>query len=805
MELIKGFIEQLSHLIDKEQYRTALRLYERDAPSHFKTIISQNDRRTLLLLGAKIYYFNQRFEALNLCLTEISNRYLNIEYNFEFITLKFQLLSLTGKASEALEFITRAISQDWPQEECQKLNYFLGEAHFWNGDYLEANHRLQQCYRYFTATSNHCMLGNVTYMLGYTAFQRSFFDIAESFLERTLEHFRTVGMTYKIGITNQMMGILAYRTGRYAEAKEHLRLAKIHFQKCKSQTGAIESDIATARVSIYLEEYENAERLLLKSYRGSKEIGYKRGVALSAEFLGEIYYHRTEYTKSLQYLEIAEKLALELAPSGDIAVEVYRRLGDLFIARDEIEDAEKYLSKALDIGEHLNDRYELGSIYRAYGLLFARKENIDRARSFFMESIVTLQIIKERYELARTYITAADTYKQWRRANNLSDEYKDELPRDADTYEVEAMHLYQSLGLDHKVKEVEARRRGREKNLTRKDGSRFMQLRVDDSWLYREKIVARSSNMREVIRKVESLAPGVIPVFITGETGTGKEVVAGLLHQLSGRASGPFIPVNCASIPETVFESELFGHKRGSFTGAISDKTGLIERASGGTLFLDEISELTDRQQAKLLRTLEESSIRRIGETKERRVDVRVVSASNEDVGSLLKSGTLRTDFFFRISVERVELALLRERREDIMPLFAFYLRTLCGVCKIERDIPMLLEQYHWPGNVRELINIVKALAQLRRNDGIVRTSDLPVRIRDYDSTELMTGRERFIDRLEMRKLLSANSCREHPDQIRELIISSLERCDGNYSAAARELGIGRTTLYRRMQELDLL
>jgi tetratricopeptide (TPR) repeat protein len=267
MEQINNFIDKLSRLLEKEQYGTALRLYERDAPYYFKIIKSQNECRTLLLRGAKIYYFNRMFEALNSRLTEIANHYSDIESNFEFITLKFQLLSLTGKTAEALEFITRVISQDWPQNEYNELNYFLGKAYFWNGDYLAANQCFQECYRYFMSNDNQQMLGNVTYMLGFTAFQRSFFNIAESFWERTLEHFRVVGMTYKIGSTYQMMGILAYRIGRYADAAENLRLAKIHFHKCESKTGMIESNIASARVSIFLEEYDAAERRLLKSYR----------------------------------------------------------------------------------------------------------------------------------------------------------------------------------------------------------------------------------------------------------------------------------------------------------------------------------------------------------------------------------------------------------------------------------------------------------------------------------------------------------------------------------------------------------
>ncbi len=274
---------------------------------------------------------------------------------------------------------------------------------------------------------------------------------------------------------------------------------------------------------------------------------------------------------------------------------------------------------------------------------------------------------------------------------------------------------------------------------------------------------------------------------------------------MSDRSAELFIPVNCASIAETVFESELFGHKRGSFTGAISDRAGLIEQASGGTLFLDEISELTDRQQAKLLRALEEGSIRRVGETRERPVDVRIVSASNGNIGTQLDSGRLRIDFFFRISVERIDLAPLRERREDILPLFSYYMKTIGKARKMERAVTLILERYDWPGNVRELINVVKSLAQRRTSDGVIRMGDIPSRIKDYDSSELKSGRESYLERKALRALLSPASCKDNPARARELIASTLERCNGNHSAAARELGISRTTLYRRMNELGMV
>ena len=256
MEQIKQLIEKLSNLIDKEQYKKALETYEKSAQSILETAISPLHHKALLLLGSKTYYFNQKYNASNACLSRLQRKYKEIDLNIDYIKSKFNILCAKGKTTEALGFIKRAISQDWPQDEYHVLYYNLGKAYFWNGDYFEANSCLQQCYRYYTSISNRYMLGNVTYMLGFTAFQRSFFDISGSFYEKALEHFRDAGENDKVGGTYQMLGILAYRTGRYEDATENIRLAKSYFQKCKNQTGIIESDIAAARVSIYLEEYE---------------------------------------------------------------------------------------------------------------------------------------------------------------------------------------------------------------------------------------------------------------------------------------------------------------------------------------------------------------------------------------------------------------------------------------------------------------------------------------------------------------------------------------------------------------------
>jgi two-component system response regulator AtoC len=329
-------------------------------------------------------------------------------------------------------------------------------------------------------------------------------------------------------------------------------------------------------------------------------------------------------------------------------------------------------------------------------------------------------------------------------------------------------------------------------------------LSFDQAWLFEETIVARSDHMLKVIAKAKQLAPRTIQVLITGETGTGKEVVARLLHRLSSRVSGPIIAVNCAALPEGVFESELFGHRRGAFTGADRDHAGLVERASGGTLFLDEISELTGHQQAKLLRVLQEGAIRRIGDTKERAVDVRVVTATNEDIETLLQSKRLREDFYYRIAAEHIELEPLRRRREDIIALFAYFLESEREGFRIEDGILELMERHHWPGNVRELENVTRVLAMLGGAERIIRIKDLSLKIRDFTAYERLNA-SRAGSYFMRENPLSRESCTGDPAGVCRLIASSLRRHDGNRSAAARELGVSRRTLYRRMAELGLL
>jgi len=309
-------------------------------------------------------------------------------------------------------------------------------------------------------------------------------------------------------------------------------------------------------------------------------------------------------------------------------------------------------------------------------------------------------------------------------------------------------------------------------------------------------LIGRSHAFIEVMKQVGRVAATNLPVFLTGESGTGKELVASALHQHSGRADRTFVAVNCGAIPAELIESELFGHTRGSFTGADRDRRGLWEEADGGTVFLDEITETTPAFQVKLLRVLQEREIRRVGSNQTRRVDVRVIAASNRNVEEEVKAGRFRDDLFYRLNAVSILLPPLRERKEDIPPLaqtFADRVYSLSPAVRFSTEAVKLLERYPWPGNIRELENaVVRATAMC---DGLIRVQDLPERIRNY-CEESQRRNEEMIS-------VEPEAKQDWP-QLSEIegryVASVLEHTGGNKQAASRVLGVDRKTLDRMIK-----
>jgi DNA-binding NtrC family response regulator len=310
-----------------------------------------------------------------------------------------------------------------------------------------------------------------------------------------------------------------------------------------------------------------------------------------------------------------------------------------------------------------------------------------------------------------------------------------------------------------------------------------------------ENVVGRGPAMQEVLGVVTRLGGSTASVLITGESGTGKELIARAIHHQSPRAKRPFVAVNLAAIPETLIEAELFGYRRGAFTDARQDHAGLFAEADGGTIFLDEIGELPPPLQAKLLRVLQERELRPLGATKNEKIDVRVVAATNRDLEARMREGLFREDLYYRLNVIHVGLPPLRARPEDVMPLAEHFLaqaRKRAGLGeegRARRFAPSSAKAflaYHWPGNVRELENVVERAIALCENPSI-EVDDLPPQIKERRSVDLLAGPL-------ARGLTLAELEREYIERV-------LAAEGGNKTRAAQRLGLDRKTLYRKLEE----
>ena len=328
---------------------------------------------------------------------------------------------------------------------------------------------------------------------------------------------------------------------------------------------------------------------------------------------------------------------------------------------------------------------------------------------------------------------------------------------------------------------------------------KVLDIRRDNNYLPANRLMAgRSSKLSETYKYIARLSPVDIPVLITGETGTGKELVAQELHRGGSRSSGPFIVINAAALPENLIESELFGHKKGSFTGAFADKTGLIERSENGTLFIDEIGELPFTLQAKLLRVLQERSVTRIGESLQRPVNFRLITATHRNLDEMVAHGTFREDLFYRIAGANLKTWPLRERAEDVTILANFFRKQFFDQNAIppkefSSDAQVALESYSWPGNIRELQNIVSR-ACIMAEGLVIKREDLAL------DPKLMTssgGRD-----LSEQKLDSLEAAKD--DWMKKYITDALRIHGGKRSETAKALGIGERTLFRYLDQLHI-
>lgn len=329
----------------------------------------------------------------------------------------------------------------------------------------------------------------------------------------------------------------------------------------------------------------------------------------------------------------------------------------------------------------------------------------------------------------------------------------------------------------------------------------FAALRIENKTLKRSLksegelfgLIGRNPGIRTIHETIRTAAPSDASVLIEGESGTGKELIATAIHNQSHRASGPFVSINCAAIPHELIESELFGYKKGAFTGAQRDKRGLIEVAEGGTLLLDEIAEMPVHLQTKLLRVLQERTLRRLGDEEEIEVNFRLVSATNRNTSFLMKEGLLRKDLYFRISTIKIKVPPLRERRDDVLLLAKRLLQRFNeqyekNIRNISPDTVMRLSHYEWPGNVRELESVIERAVLFCQGDELT-VADLPDELQEspVKPNRVFAPQSLSLEEIE-----------------RDVIIQTLERTSGNVKKSAEILGVHRPTFYRKLRKFGI-
>jgi len=307
-----------------------------------------------------------------------------------------------------------------------------------------------------------------------------------------------------------------------------------------------------------------------------------------------------------------------------------------------------------------------------------------------------------------------------------------------------------------------------------------------------ERPVGKNRLFTEVLRLAETVAPTDSTVLLTGESGTGKEILARHIHVLSERVDGPFVSVNCGALPENLLESELFGHMKGSFTGAVRDKRGLLAAAKGGTFFLDEVGEMSPALQVKLLRALQEREVVPVGATEPVSIDVRVIAATNRDLEQEMRRGAFRSDLYYRLNVISLHVPALRDRGDDILLLADYFLETsrVDGEpCRLTDEARAVLQAYDWPGNVRELENALERAAVLS-GDGVIDVGELPSRIVEPPKEPLVSERQPANPTLEVIE--------------RAYVLWVLQSEGGNKARAAEVLGIDPSTLYRKLNRYGI-
>jgi len=806
-------LERARLLYRQEQFAAALAVCRRAIDESDNRVLGTTGddpcvlKRDAVILAAWCLYDLRQFEACKSWLFKAQDKGWLFDSDIEAAAVTMWIHNCEGQYEATIEEVGRLLDRvDPPLDLVDRgwLFYTRGAALRMIGDMAGALDDLMTARTLFRLVGRRDLRAEVGNLVGLVRFRLRRFEEAEELFLDALEQNRSLELTRRVADNLQNLGLTCYKTGRYDKARKLFR--ETMGIRDLSPDRSCRARIALGKLDVLQRRFADARSNLMAAYTLAIEHHQPREECLSLEFLGDVFREEGKPAEARRYYARAMVIARKIAPEGDLALELMRREGECLIALERFQQAEVLLGQALTLARRLHDPFELGVAERCRAELMAKQGRVVEGTEATDAAVSILSGIRADHELALAHLAAAGLYLDASGDLGTAIEIVDRdtasgrstepaapvvqvMTTRARRHAVAAEFLFQRVGEPYWEQRVEKllaviNRLGHRPG---DHGAGHAYAKVEP-----HAMVAASQPMRRILAQCDMYAAYSDPVLVTGETGTGKELICRRLHDSSQRSSGPFVPVNCAAIPADLFEREFFGHARGAYTGAESEAPGYVAQAEGGTLFLDEVGELPLPLQAKLLRLIEYREYRRLGDPQERTADVRLVAATNARLSELVEEGCFRKDLYYRLRMMTIDVPPLRERREDIQPLLDLFLTRMAGRVTNAVDVflPAQLERIEssrLEGNVRELMQIARH-GMLRHGQ----TDRTPEPTRHGDPDAGAAGR-RNAQRNDPR------NGRPTKDELRRLLAS----CDGNKTALAKRLAVSRSTLYRWISSLS--
>lgn len=727
-----------------------------------------------------------------------------------------------SKAGEALR-IFRATLEN---EKLAQIQFNLGIIHADLGSFKKAELQFWDAASTCRRIEDKKGVAKAYNELSRLYFTRGRYDLAIEYLNESVEYCDKIKDQKLISTIFGNLGTVCMISDRWKEARDNL-LKSLRLNKDrKNDIDVCCSRLSLAYLSILLRRLAEADEHLQMAHRIISKNGYAREKAIYHEYSGELAFVRGDLKTASRHYSEAISLGEQIAPRSAIISQSYRLLAELQIAKGDWEDALVSCEKSLLASRDVGERLEEAAVHRILGWIYTQDGHPHEVKKNFHRATRMLEEMGVRFELAKTYLFMGqcDSYTFWERMRLLG--RAEDLASHLDTpYYLAKVHTgFAELLLQEKklaeAGEFLSKAKGVFKKLDEKQELELLsglEKRIETIspsgdqasvagpvGSFFGEIVTQDQAFLGILESARQVKDVDMSILLEGETGTGKDLLAKAIHSGSNRKDGEFVVVSCAALPEGLFESELFGYKKGAFTGAVADKKGFVDEANGGTLYLDEIADVPLSVQVKLLRAIEEKEVVRVGDVKPRKVDFRVIAATNRDLDELVSEGGFRSDLFYRLSGIRLRLPPLKDRKDDIPLLVEHFLKKYCvngvsracicdtrrpsSVPSVDPEVMELLRNHEWPGNIRELENFVKQMFIACKGEQIITQSTLA------GMTERFNAEKYEEDTL--------------PDKVMRLqkdeIEKALAQANGVKSQAARILGIDEALLRYKMKTLGI-